>query len=230
MMTIHGVPLSVHTRKAIVTALLKGIAHRVEPVIPFNPPANWAALSPTGLIPVLQDGDFTLPDSTAICLYMERAAASPAILPRDSRDYARALWLDAFAGGTIFRHVVHGLFVQKIIRPLILKQPTDQAAIDAILATQQPKVFRTLEAQAAEAQGGFLVGDALSLADIAVASNLINYQYLGFAIDRALYPRLADYARRIAALPVFQEALAAEAPFAAQMGLDRAFLAAGAGD
>src|SRR5262245_30542983 len=226
MMTIYGVPLSVHTRKAIVTALLKGIAHRVEPVIPFNPPANWAALSPTGLIPVLQDGDFTLPDSTAICLYLERAAASPAILPRDPRDYARALWLDAFAGGTVFRHVVHGLFVHKIIRPLILKQPTEQAAIDAILATQQPKAFGSLEAQAGAAQaGGFLVGDALSLADIAVASNLINYQYLGFAIDRALYPRLADYARRIAKLPACQQALAAEAPFAAQMGLDRSFLA-----
>jgi glutathione S-transferase len=222
MMTIHGVPLSVHTRKTIVTALLKGIAHRVEPVIPFTPPANWDALSPTGLIPVMQDGDLTLPDSTAICLYMERTAASPAILPPDAAGYARALWLDAYAGGTIFRHVLHGLFFQKIIRPLILKQPTDQAAIDAILATQQPKVFRTLEAQLG---GAFLVGDALSLADIAVVSNLINYQYLGFTIDHALYPRLAGYARRLVAHPVFQRALVTEEPFAKQMGLDRSFLA-----
>src|SRR5262245_58728030 len=159
MMTIHGVPLSVHTRKAIVTALLKGIAHEVEPVIPFTPPANWDALSPTGLIPVLQDGDLTLPDSTAICLYMERKAAAPAILPRDAADYARVLWLDAYAGGTIFRHVVHGLFREKIIKPLILKQPTDQAAIDAILATQLPRVFRYLDAQAG---GTFLVGDTLT--------------------------------------------------------------------
>ncbi len=221
MLTIHGVPLSVHTRKAIVTALLKGIAHRVEPVIPFAPPPGWDALSPTGLIPAMQDGDFTLADSTAICLYLERASASPAILPRESRDYGRALWLDAYAGGTVFRHVVHGLFFQRIIRPLILKQATDQVAIDAILATTQPKVFRYLDSQA---RARFLVGDALSLADIAVASNLINYQYLGFAIDRALYPNLADYARRIVAHEVFQQALAAEEPFAAQMGLDRSFL------
>ena len=38
MLTIHGVPISVHTRKAIVTARLKGIAFRNEPVIPFDPP------------------------------------------------------------------------------------------------------------------------------------------------------------------------------------------------
>ena len=75
MITIHGVPLSVHTRKAIVTAILKKIDYRFEvviPVIPDNPPANWSMLSPTGLIPVMQDGDFTLPDSSAICQYMEK--------------------------------------------------------------------------------------------------------------------------------------------------------------
>ena len=63
MLTIHGVPLSVHTRKAIVTAILKDLDYRFEvviPVIPDNPPPNWSTLSPTGLIPVLQDGGFTL--------------------------------------------------------------------------------------------------------------------------------------------------------------------------
>ena len=71
MITIHGVPLSVHTRKAIVTAILKDIDYKFEvviPVMPDNPPPNWRALSPTGLIPAMQDGDFTLADSTAICL------------------------------------------------------------------------------------------------------------------------------------------------------------------
>ena len=52
MLTIHGVPLSVHTRKAIVTAILKGIDYKFEvviPVIPDNPPPHWSTLSPTGL-------------------------------------------------------------------------------------------------------------------------------------------------------------------------------------
>jgi glutathione S-transferase len=51
MITIHGVPLSVHTRKAIVTAILKKMDYKFEvviPVIPDNPPANWSTLSPTG--------------------------------------------------------------------------------------------------------------------------------------------------------------------------------------
>ena len=53
------------------TTILKDIDYKFEvviPVIPDNPPPNWRALSPTGLIPAMQDGDFTLADSTAICL------------------------------------------------------------------------------------------------------------------------------------------------------------------
>lgn len=221
MLTIHGVPLSVHTRKVIVTAILKGIDHRVEPVIPFDPPAGWRELSPTGLIPAIDDDGFRLADSAAICQYLDRTHPEPAILPAEPQALGRTLWLEAYAGGTLFRGVVHGLFFQKVIRPGMLQQPTDQAAVDAILADQLPAVFRYLDSQA---EGRFLVGDRLTVADIAVASNLVNYQYLGYRIDRAAYPRLAEHAARIAALPAFRAALADERPFVERMGLDVSFL------
>ena len=221
MITFHGVPISVHTRKAIVTAMHKGIDHKVEPVIPFNPPANWAALSPTGLIPVMDDAGFLLPDSSAICQYLDIKHPAVPVLPEDVKQRARALWFDAYAGGTIFRGLVQGLFVQKVIRPNILKQPTDQSAIDSILTDTQPKVFGYLEDELA---GDFLVGGSLTLADIAIASNLINFQYLGYTIDRGRYPKLAGFAAAIVRQPSFQRALAAEKPYAEGMGLDRSFL------
>src|SRR5579871_398848 len=220
MLTIYGVPISVHVRKALVTANLKGIAHRVEPVIPFNPPDNWNALSPTGLIPAMTDGDFSLAESTAICSYMEAQTATPSIFAADSRQQARVLFFDGY-GGHVFRSLVHGLFFQKVISPGILKGKTDQAVVDNLLATVRPKIFGYLEGQIA---GKFLVGNALTLADIAVASNLINYQYLGLAIDPATYPKLAQYTAGISALDVFKSTLANERPFAEQMGLDRKFL------
>jgi glutathione S-transferase len=220
MLTIYGVPISVHVRKTLVTANLKGIEHKVEPVIPFTPPPNWTALSPTGLIPAMQDGDLTLAESAAICFYMERQKATPAILPGDTTACSRVLFFDGYAG-YVFRSVVHGLFFQKIITPAILKGTTDQSVIDKILATSQPTAFQYLESQAG---GKFLVGDSLTLADIGIVSNLINYQYLGFPIDRAKYPQLAKYAGGIIALEPFQQALRNEQPFAEQMGLDRSFL------
>lgn len=221
MLTIYGVPISVHVRKTLVTANLKGIEHKVDPVIPFNPPANWAALSPTGLIPAMQDGDITLAESTAICFYLERMKSTPAVLPADTKVLSRVLFFDGYAGH-VFRSVVHGLFFQKIITPAILKGTTDQLAIDKILETALPKVFEYLESQAGTK---FLVGDSLTLADIGIVSNLINYQYLGFPIDKAKYPKLATYVRGITALEPFQRALSNEKPFAEQMGLHRGFLA-----
>lgn len=220
MLTIYGVPISVHARKTIVTAILKGIDHKVEPVTPFNPPPSWSEASPTGLIPAMQDGDFTLAESTAICFYMEQKKAAPAILPSDGKECSRTLFFDGYAG-YLFRNVVHGLFFQKIITPIILKGTTDQSVIDNIRATSQPKSFEFLESQAG---GRFLVGDSLTLGDIAIVSNLINFQYLGLRIDHTTYPKLAKYVEGIIALEPFQCALGNEKPFAEQMGLHRGFL------
>lgn len=224
MLTIHGVPLSVHTRKVIVTTILKKMDYKFEvviPVIPENPPPNWNTLSPTGLIPVLQDGDYTLADSNAICLYLEKKQPAPAILPADVKDYGRALWFDAYAGGTIFRHVVHPLFVQTVVRPNIRKEPADKAVIDDVLNNVQPKILSYLESQIS---GKFLVGDTMTLADIAIVSNFIVYQYIGYKIDPARYPKLVNYIADIAATDAYRKALDGEKPFVANMGLDRSFL------
>ena len=64
----------------------------------------------------------------------------------------------------------------------------------------------------------------MSLADIGVVSNLVNYQYHGFTIDPAKYPKLSKYTADILALEPFREALKRETPFAGQLGLDRTFL------
>lgn len=224
MLRIYGVPLSVHTRKALITATHKNVEYTLEvviPVVPNQPPSDWAALSPTGLIPVIKDGDYTLADSTAIALYLERKQPSPSILPADVGQYGRALWFDAYAGGTLFRHVVHPLFHQSVVAPNIKKVPTDRSVIDKVLTEVGPKIFGYLESQI---DGKFLVGRSLTLADVAVASNLLVYQYCGFTIDADRCPKLIRYFREIIGVDVFQKALALEKPFAEQMGLNRGFL------
>jgi glutathione S-transferase len=221
MLKIHGVPISVHTRKVIVTAIEKKLAYENEPVIPFNPPADWTQLSPTGRIPVLTDGDLSLPDSSVICAYLEREHPAHPIYPRDTRDYVQALWFEEYADGTMFRDLVHGLFFQKIIRPKILQQQTDATVIEGILGEAVPKIFGYLEGAT---PATYLAGGKFSIADVAVVSNLVNYHYLGYAIDAKRYPKLASYFTRLCRHPSVAAALAAEQPVAESMGLDRAFL------
>jgi glutathione S-transferase len=224
MLKIYGVPVSVHTRKVIVAAKFKRLPYElvpVVPVIPGNPPPNWRELSPTGRIPVLQDGDFTLADSAAICAYLELQQPQPSIYPSATRDRATALWLEQYAGGTVFHDIVHPLFHETFVHPKVKNIPTDQARVNAVLTTTIPEVFGYLDSIAGK---GFLAGPTLSLADVAVASNLVNMQYIGFALDRARYPKLSALFDRVIRQPAFVQALQDEQPAVQQMGLKSEFL------
>ena len=127
----------------------------------------------------MQDGDFSTAESTSICVYLERKKPVPPILPAGDREYSQAMFWDGYSGW-VFRTFSRGLFFQRIINPQIYKAATDQVLIDELLAQQRPKIFGYLESRI---DGKFLAGPALSLADIGVVSNLINYQYLGLTID-----------------------------------------------
>jgi glutathione S-transferase len=218
MLRIYGVPLSVHTRKAIVAALAKQLPYEllpVAPVVPASLPPDWASLTPTGKIPVLADGGFVLYDSAAICAYLERLQPQPPLYPADAQAYARALCIEQYAG-TLFASVVHPLFHEEVVHPKIRGIATDRARVDAVLTQAVPKAFGYLDALAA---GQWLAGDAMSIADIAVVSNLITYQYLGFDLHRQSFPRLAALHDRTIAHPALQAALRGERPALESMGL-----------
>jgi len=221
MLKIYGIPISVHTRKVIVAATFKKLPFENEAVIPFTPPLGWNDISPTGKIPAFTDGSVSLCDSSVICAYLERAYPVLALYPSDTHDYVQTLWFEEYADGTIYRDLVHGLFFNKVIRPKILNTQGDHAAIEAILNDTVPAVFGYLERCL---KGEHLVGDRFTLADITLASNLINFHYLGYTIDRRRYPKLAAHFAGSIRHPALAAALAAEQGAAAGMGLDRSFL------
>lgn len=224
MLKIYGVPISVHTRKVIVAAIAKGLPHEIVPVVPVipdNPPPNWHALSPTGLIPAVTDGDFTIADSSAICAYLERSHPAPPLYPESTRDYARTLSLEQYAG-TVFSKVVRPLFHEVFVHPKLRNIPTDQSSIDAVLTNAVPEMFGYLERMAGEE---FLAGRTMTVADIAVASNLVTYQYMGFDLYRTRFPRLAALFDRVLRQPAMREALKREQAVVDSMGLRRDFLA-----
>lgn len=222
---IYGVPFSVHTRKVILTARIKSIPYEVVPVVPVipeNPPANWRTISPTGLIPAIDDGGYVLPDSTAIVLYLERKHPAPALLPAGIEDYGAALFLDSWAGSALFRQIVHPVFHNQVVAPNIRKVAGDRAAIASALEAALPEAYGYLERRV---HGAFFVGEQLTIADLAIVSNLLTVHYLGHRVDADRYPRLAGYFRRHLDTPLLAAAIADEKPFVEGAGLDRSFLA-----
>ena len=220
MLKIYGVPISVHTRKVIVVALAKDLAHEVIPVVPVipgNPPANWRELSPTGKIPALTDGDFTVADSAAICAYLERIHPAPPVYPAAPREYAMALSFEQYAGA-LFRDVVHPLFQEAFVFPRIRQVATNQKRVDTVLNTAVPEMFGYLDNAIS---GEFLAGRHASVADFAVVSNLVTYQYIGFDLYRSRFGRLAALFDRVVRHPAMAEAMRREQPVVDSMGLRR---------
>ena len=56
----------------------------------------------------------------------------------------------------------------------------------------------------------FLVGDSCSIADISLATQLVNARLAGYRPDAARWPRLADHAGRMHARPSFAPCIAEE--------------------
>jgi glutathione S-transferase len=220
MFTIYGVPLSIHVRKVIVTALEKRLEHRVETVFPFDPPPGWRNLSPTGKIPALKHGELTLADSSVIVAYLERRFPELSLTPSDPAQFARAMWFEEFVDSQIAPDVI-ALFHQKVLGPMLHKRKPDEDVIGRLLNDELPAKLDYVER---ELQGEYFVGGRLTLADLTLASNLTMFHYLGNSLDGARHPKLAAHFRRMLGRESFRTALAAEQPFAEKMGLDRQFL------
>ena len=220
MLKIYGVPISVHTRKVIVVALAKKLEHEVIPVVPVipgNPPSNWRELSPTGKIPALTDGDFTVADSAAICGYLEKIHPGEPVYPSAPRDYATALSLEHYAGA-LFRDVVHPLFQETFVFPRIQKVATNQQRVDASargpgardVRLSGRRDSRRATSRATCRRGGLRGGVEPD-----------HYQYIGFDLYRERFRRLAALFDRVLRHPAMTEALRREQPVVDSMGLKR---------
>src|SRR4030095_12986517 len=144
MFTIYGVPLSIHVRKVIVTALEKRLEHQVETVFPFDPPPGGRALSPTGKIPAMKHGDLTLADSSVIVAYLEKRFPELPLNPSDPAQYARALWFEEYVDSQIAPAGI-GLFRQKVLGPRLHQKEPDPAVVGQLLNEDLPPKLDYLE-------------------------------------------------------------------------------------
>ena len=82
---IHSFPLSGHSHRIRLFASLAGIPHEVvhvELTEGEHKQAPFLELNPFGEVPVIEDGDIVLSDSSAILVYLARKYA-PSFLPTD---------------------------------------------------------------------------------------------------------------------------------------------------
>jgi glutathione S-transferase len=143
-----------------------------------------------------------------VCAYLDDAYPERSLLPADPKDRARARWLEEYADTRLGDVFIWGLFYQKVVRPAVWGEPTDEERVAQVLAEEIPATLDYLETQLPAA--GFLFGE-IGLADIAIASFFRNATYAGFEVDARRWPRTAGFVERalnhpcIAALLPFED-------------------------
>ena len=88
-----------------------------------------------------------------------------------------------------------------------MNQPTDEAVVLNILDNAMLQCLTYLEALIPES--GYLVGDKLSVADLAVTICFIQARYGDYEVDAAVAPKLCSYLDRAHASQLLTQRMAA---------------------
>ena len=168
---------------------------------------EYRAMNPTGLVPTMQEDDFTLWESNVILRYLCHAHAAHSLLwPQDPRERANIdRWMDAQQ--TVLNRPMSAVFWG------LVRTSADQRDMGALrqAIAETAKAWAMIEAQVA--RHAFIAGDAFTLCDIpwgVHAHRWFGMDYLGleqpeFPAVRAWYDRLCErppYRQHISGNPI----------------------------
>ncbi len=194
MLRIWGRLSSINVRKVVLCAqVLELPFERIDAGLSYgvvNTP-GYRAKNPNGLVPLLEDGDFTLWESNAIVRYLCAREASP-LYPQDLQRRADAeRWMDWQqttlnpAGSPGFKQLIRTPEAQR-----------DPAVIAASVAATEP-LFAQLDEHLARQP--FMAGDALTMADIPIACEV--HRWWGLPQPRPAWPHLQRWYAQWLAMP-----------------------------
>jgi glutathione S-transferase len=205
MMTVYSAP---NTRAIRVIWVLEEIGAKAEiksmPYPPRKHAPDYFAVNPTGMVPLLIDGEVRLSESMAICDYLATKHGSPLVVaPNDPErpQFLQWLW---YGESTLMTPLSRLNIVRQVERQVEGKGVPE---VDAIIAGARDHVAERLEMLEQRLEGrDFLVAGRLTLADISVSYPLHLVGMLG--VDNLLGPRSVAYHERLRARPAHQRAIA----------------------
>ncbi len=161
----------------------------------FRAPPALMQVHPLGKAPVIQDGDLTLGESAVILGYIDtRYGEGRHAPPRDSDAwFEHEEWLQYAESTAAFPIMVKRIGV------------ITGGLSERMERFVDPTLAKTLRHIADRMSGrDYLMGDALTLADVQMAYPLEMARSMGLLQD---YPAIADYLARLAARPAFMRAI-----------------------
>ena len=166
---VHGIPGSPYVRAALLGLEEKGLPYRLA-AMGFGDTKGEAHLKrqPFGRIPAFEHGDLRFYETQAMLRYLERLAPSPALVPTDPLAELPMNQLIGICDWYVIREISSGITFPRLIAPKF-GMPVDEAAIAAAIPGAKVCVAEVARLMG---EGRYLVGEAVSLADLMLAPHL----------------------------------------------------------
>lgn len=194
--------LSPNGRRAMLAALHLGLDMEFEEVdfsSGFLQSETYLRLNPSGLLPTLVDGDFALTESRAILQYLARQKPEAGLWPADARaqaDIARWQFWDA-------EHLSPALNLiafERVLKKMLGKGPPDEARVDEAMGRAM-RLTDLLDRHLASRT--FIVGDAVTLADLTIGPSLMSADISG--VDLQSKKHLMGWWQRLQSLEAWKK-------------------------
>jgi len=200
MLQVYLDPCTVNSRKVLAGLELLCAPYEVKHVdylAGAHKRPEFLAINPNGAVPAAMDGDFTFSESNAILQYAADLSGSDKHYPKDLKRRADInRWL-LWESSTWFPSC-YTYLVEYVVKPLMNAEP-DEAIIDKE-ASNWHRLAGILDARLARAN--WLVGDTVTIADIAVAAPMHLHKSQRLPLND--HPNLKRWMADVEELPCWQ--------------------------
>lgn len=198
MLRILGKPSSINVRKVLWLCAELDLSYALEPWGAGHrstQDAQFLALNPNAMVPVIVDDGFVLWESNTICRYLAARQRRHDLLPAEPRERARVeQWMDwqATELNGAWRYAFMGL---------VRRSPDHQDPVQLAAGVEGwNRHMRMLEERLAST-GAYVVGDGLTLADIVLGLSV--QRWIATPMERPEMPAVQAYYRRLCERPGF---------------------------
>jgi glutathione S-transferase len=160
---LYGPGYSTYARSARLSLEEKGVPYEhVEVDFLQGMPAEQVARHPFSKVPAFEHEGFYLYETCAIERYVDEAFEGPALQPADPKARARMSQIISILDSYVYGAMITNVLIQRLVVPAMGGE-SDEAVIEAALPAARNSA-EVLEGFIGERN--YLVGDALSLADL----------------------------------------------------------------
>ncbi len=197
-MKLYYHPASTTCRPIMMLASEEGIALEYQLVDLFTGEhlkPEYAARNPNCLIPMLEDGDFRLTESSAILKYLAEKTGSAAY-PKDLKERARVNEAMDWFNANFYRDFGYGLIYPQLFH----KRPSEEVQSGTVAWGKEKSLnwFKILDQHLLGPKKSYLCGDSITIADYFGVEMVVVGEFVGCSF-RA-YPNVERWVGRMKSL------------------------------